>query len=159
MVGVNRSSMTGQSQVLVASTVAGVNQSNVTGQLQVLAASTMARVAQSSVTGQLQALAILARASRIVSRKLIPSNDDEWDRPRPRVTLKVRDPQTGHFINNVKVPHGKEWRLKPEDFTQLPFKRYSDFKEETFEEIKEAIEEEDNEEFFDAQESLEDERL
>jgi hypothetical protein len=84
------------------------------------------------------------------------ANDNEWDRPRPRVTLKVGDPQTGHFINNMKT-YRKEWRLRPEDFAQLPFKRYSDFKEETFEEIKEAIEKEDEEEFFDAQESLEDE--
>ena len=33
--------------------------------------------------------------------KLSKAHQDEWDRPRPKVTLKVRDPTTGEFINKT----------------------------------------------------------
>lgn len=31
------------------------------------------------------------------------ANDDEWERPRPKVTLKVRDPQSGDYINQIQT--------------------------------------------------------
>ena len=34
--------------------------------------------------------------------KLSKAKDDEWERPIPQVTLKVRDPTTGEFVRTME---------------------------------------------------------
>jgi hypothetical protein len=57
----------------------------------------------------------------ISASRLEKAKDDEWNRPQPRVTLKVRDPQSGEFINTLESKR-KIWKLTPGDFAQITFK-------------------------------------
>ena len=41
----------------------------------------------------------------ISASRLERVKEDEWNRPKPKVTLKVRDPQSGEFINNILNSH------------------------------------------------------
>jgi hypothetical protein len=47
--------------------------------------------------------------------------DDEWNRPQPKVTLKVRDPQSGEFINHIEKPNTM-FKLSKDEFDKIPFR-------------------------------------
>ena len=61
----------------------------------------------------------------ISASRLEKAKPDEWNRPRPRVTLKVRDPQTGNFINQTRV--AKTFKLPATTFAAIPFKPITDY--------------------------------
>ena len=50
--------------------------------------------------------------------KLSKAKDDEWNRPKPKVVLKVRDPSTGEFINH--------FHISSDDFDSIPWRPHPD---------------------------------
>jgi transposase InsO family protein len=61
----------------------------------------------------------------ISASRLEKVKPDEWNRPRPRVTLKVRDPQSGEFINRTRQSP-PIFKLPPSTFAAIPFKPMPD---------------------------------
>jgi len=51
---------------------------------------------------------------------LKPTKSDEWQQPRPRVMLKVHDPETGEMVNRVENARSL-FRVSPEDITLIAF--------------------------------------
>ena len=51
--------------------------------------------------------------------KLTKAKDDEWERPIPKVILKVRDPDTGEFLRTTEREQVEGIRLSPETFHQI----------------------------------------
>jgi len=56
----------------------------------------------------------------ISASRLELAKPDEWQRPRPRVTLKVRDPHTGEIINRIKSSRSL-FRVSEEDMMRIGF--------------------------------------
>ena len=54
--------------------------------------------------------------------KLTKTKDDEWKRPLPKIKLKVRDPETGEFINSTELAPEGTIRMSEEDFENLPWR-------------------------------------
>ena len=54
--------------------------------------------------------------------KLTKAKDDEWKRPLPKIKLKVRDPETGEFINSTELAPEGAIRMSEEDFENLPWR-------------------------------------
>jgi hypothetical protein len=53
--------------------------------------------------------------------QLEPVKHDEWQRPQPHVTLKVRDPQTKEFINHVETSRSV-FRVNDDDLARMWFR-------------------------------------
>jgi hypothetical protein len=56
----------------------------------------------------------------ISASRLEPVKRDEWSRPQPRVTLKVRDPQTGEIINRMESS-SSVFRVSENDIVKIGF--------------------------------------
>ena len=54
--------------------------------------------------------------------KLTKAKDDEWKHPLPKIKLKVRDPETGEFINSMETAPEGTIQMSQEDFESLPWR-------------------------------------
>ena len=54
--------------------------------------------------------------------KLTKVRDDEWERPLPQIKLKVRDPETGEFINSLETAPKGTIQMSQEDFESIPWR-------------------------------------
>ena len=53
--------------------------------------------------------------------KLTKAQDDEWERPIPRVTLKVRDPTTREFVRTMERKSIEGIKISSDIFNEIPW--------------------------------------
>ena len=54
--------------------------------------------------------------------KLTKAKDGEWKHPLPKIKLKVRDPETGEFINSMETAPDRAIQMSQEDFESIPWR-------------------------------------